>query len=43
MSFLKNTTDVHNYNYELDCSQHNGIYKKSRSAWEKKMKTKGDK
>ena len=26
------------FNYELDCSQHNGKYKKSYEEWKKKPK-----
>ena len=38
MKFLKKKENIHGYCYELDCSQHNGIYKKSFKEWEKKVR-----
>jgi len=37
MSFLKNTTDVHNYCYEMDATRWNGVYRKSRDEWKYKI------
>lgn len=29
--------NVHGFNYQLDCTQHNGIYRKSHEEWKNKI------